>query len=175
MRKTLCSAAFVTVLCLGGAASAQDTTIRAGKEGAKIHAGGTRVEAGQDGRVIIQAPNAQIETGAHADDSNTANTAVVSSEGDSELDLTGDGQRKTLSCNGDTEVSVTGSSNDYTFKGVCKSVEVTGSSNKVSLDVVGELEVTGTDNTITWRRAKGDARKPKISSTGSNNTVRQAK
>jgi hypothetical protein len=46
--------------------------------------------------------------------------------------------------------------------------------NKVMLDGVGKLAVTGTGNDVTWKRALGDAKKPRVAVTGLNNKVSKA-
>lgn len=77
-------------------------------------------------------------------------------------------------CSPGTEVEVTGASNTVTVTGECKSVTVSGASNKVKVEAVGTITVTGSDNAVTWKRGLGKA-KPKVSRTGVNNKVSQEK
>jgi hypothetical protein len=69
---------------------------------------------------------------------------------------------------------ISGATNGLTFTGDCKGVSVSGSMNKVMLDGVGKLAVTGTGNNVTWKRALGDAKKPKVAVTGLDNKVSKA-
>lgn len=90
-------------------------------------------------------------------------------------ELMGSGKTKTIVCQKGSEVSITGSSNTYTLTGECKRISVTGSENKVTAETVANLDVTGSDNTVTWQHGAGGAAKPKTSSTGTNNSLAQAK
>jgi hypothetical protein len=82
------------------------------------------------------------------------------------------GERRTLTCDGDT-LRITGQKNTVTVTGECRKVDVSGSNNTVSIESVASIEVTGTNNRITWQRAlNGDH--PRVSTTGLNTVTRAA-
>lgn len=93
----------------------------------------------------------------------------------SQVELIGTARQQTVACSGDTEVSIKGASNDITLTGECKSVSVRGSANTVRIDTVGRLEVKGSANNVSWKKASGGAKKPKVDSAGVGNKVFQAK
>jgi len=80
----------------------------------------------------------------------------------------------THACTPGTVVEVTGASNTVTLTGECKSITVSGASNKLKAEAVGAITVTGSDNAVTWKRGLGKS-KPKVSRTGVNNKVTQEK
>jgi hypothetical protein len=52
-----------------------------------------------------------------------------------------------------------------TVTGDCRKVDVSGTSNTVSIEAVAAIEVTGTNDRVTWQRSlRGDA--PRVSRTG---------
>jgi hypothetical protein len=90
------------------------------------------------------------------------------------IEVTGTDETSTHKCSPGTEVEITGASNTVTLTGECKSVTVNGSSNKVKVEAVGAITVTGSDNAVTWKRGHGKS-KPKVSRTGVSNKVSQEK
>ncbi|MFP2911097.1 DUF3060 domain-containing protein [Pyxidicoccus sp. 3LFB2] len=90
------------------------------------------------------------------------------------IEVTGTAQTSTHACTPATEVEIAGASNTVTLTGECKSVTVSGSSNKVKVEAVKSITVEGSDNAITWKRGHGKA-KPKVSRSGVNNKVSQEK
>ncbi|MBN8231540.1 DUF3060 domain-containing protein [Corallococcus macrosporus] len=103
-------------------------------------------------------------------------TAVAQddAEGAGDIDITGSGETSTHECTPETKVEVTGASNTVTLTGECKSVSVTGTGNKVKVEATRAIEVTGSSNSVTWKRGHGKS-KPKISRTGMDNKVTQEK
>jgi hypothetical protein len=93
----------------------------------------------------------------------------------SQVEIIGTARQQTVACTGATEVSIKGASNDITLTGDCKSVSVRGSANKVSIDTVGRIEVKGTANNVSWKKASGSQKKPKVNSAGVDNKVFQAR
>jgi hypothetical protein len=84
--------------------------------------------------------------------------------------LTMSGERRTVACAGDT-LRITGQKNTVTVTGECRKVDVSGSSNTVAIESVAAIEVTGTNNKVTWQRAlNGDH--PRVSTTGLNTVTR---
>jgi Protein of unknown function (DUF3060) len=86
--------------------------------------------------------------------------------------MTSSGQRRSIACDGET-VQITGSRNTLTITGDCQKVDVAGTGNVVTIEAVERIEVTGTNNRVTWQRAlRGDA--PRVSRTGLGNTIARA-
>ncbi|RYZ42054.1 MAG: DUF3060 domain-containing protein [Myxococcaceae bacterium] len=92
----------------------------------------------------------------------------------SNFEVTGSNETATHECKPGSTVEITGESNKVTLTGECKSVNVNGSNNTVTVEATSAIDVTGMSNSVTWKRGHGKS-KPKISRTGMNNKVVQAK
>jgi hypothetical protein len=97
------------------------------------------------------------------------------------------GKGATWDCNKDPIVSIEHGNGTYTLKGSCKSVDLTGGNNnltiestgsinvigahnKVAIDTVDSINIVGSENTVTYKGAvHGDA--PSVSKIGTNNIV----
>lgn len=78
---------------------------------------------------------------------------------------------KTIPCNNrEIEILKEATSNTFNFTGECKKITVTGVSNKVTVDKVGEIIVNGTSNDVFYGDGI-DGKKPKITKTGISNSV----
>jgi hypothetical protein len=144
--------------------------------------GRTSVKVGKDGNVEVKTGNTTVKTG-DADADQPGATVVETQDEDAggdekpaggKLEISGTGANETHRCTPKTEVDVSGSGNEVTLTGECKSVTVSGADNKVKVEAVAAIEVTGSGNEVTWKRAVG-AKKPKVSRTGVNNKVTQAR
>lgn len=93
---------------------------------------------------------------------------------DDKLEVSGMGGNATHHCTPKTEVEINGSDNTVTLTGDCKSITVSGANNKVKAEGVATIDVSGSGNEVTWKRAVG-GKKPKVSRTGVNNKVAQAR
>jgi hypothetical protein len=83
-------------------------------------------------------------------------------------------QTVTHACTGgNVQVLIAGNKNTVTLTGDCAKVSVTGNRNIVTVDGVGEVNVMGNKNTLTWKRGIG-GKKAKVSNTGNGNKVRRA-
>lgn len=146
--------------------------------------GHTSVKVGKDGSVQVKTGNTSVNTQAEGtEELGGADVEAQDEEGASaggeqqagaELVLSGSGSQETHRCSPKTAVNISGSDNDITLTGECKSVSVNGSTNKVKVEAVATIDVTGSDNQVTWKRAVG-AKKPKVNRTGHNNKVSQAR
>lgn len=97
------------------------------------------------------------------------------------------GKGATWDCKQDPVVSILHGNGNYTIKGSCKSVSltggnntltiagtdsinITGAHNKVAIDTVDSINIVGSDNTVTYKAAaRGDT--PSVSKIGTNNVV----
>ena len=144
--------------------------------------GRTSVKVGKDGSVQVRAGNTSVNTqAAGAEELGGADVEVEDEgAGDGEkqagaaLEISGSESQESHRCSPATEVNISGSDNDITLTGECKRVSVNGSTNKVKVEAVAAIDVTGSDNQIIWKRAVG-AKKPKVNRTGHNNKVTQAR
>jgi len=157
MSKAIRSSLVGLTVCFALAAGAQDT-----------------VQVGKDGKVKLQSGSSKIEVNTDDDDEGTR-TQSSSSSSSSAVEVVGTARNQKVACSGNTEVVIKGASNNITVTGECKSVKVLGSANSVTVDTVGELEVKGTANSVSWKKALGGAKRPKVDSAGVENKVFQAK
>jgi hypothetical protein len=97
------------------------------------------------------------------------------------------GKGGTWDCKQDPVVSIEHGNGTYTLKGACKSINltggnntltvastgsinITGAHNKVAIDTVDSINIVGSDNTVTYKAAAhGD--NPSVSKIGTNNVV----
>jgi len=92
-------------------------------------------------------------------------------------------------CKSDPVVVITGGSARYTLTGECKSINVTGGHNTLTIESSGTLDITGASNTVTidavdainingaqnkvtWKKGKSSP-KPAISQLGQKNVITQ--
>lgn len=146
--------------------------------------GRTSVKVNKNGQVEVKAGNTTVKT--DAADAETGSAVVETSDEDEDtkgeekpeegkLEISGVGGNETHRCTPKmNEVEVTGSDNQLTLTGDCKSVTVSGANNKVKVEAVATIDVAGSGNEVLWKRAVG-AKKPKVSRTGVNNKVAQAR
>lgn len=87
------------------------------------------------------------------------------------IHIVGVGQGTTVACEG-RDVVVEGTEHDLTFTGDCASLTLTGTSNKVAIDLRpgAIVAVNGTDQTVKWRSPKA----PTVRVTGIDNHVSKA-
>lgn len=83
--------------------------------------------------------------------------------------VAGDQTKQTLACKNDS-VSVAGNGNTITLTGNCTQVIVAGNKNKISVAAVGEIVLSGNNNTVIWLKALKGV-KPRLVLTGKSNTV----
>lgn len=78
---------------------------------------------------------------------------------------------KTIPCNNrEIEVSEDATASNYRLTGECKKVTVAGVSNKVTVEKVGEIVVSGSSNKVIYGEGL-DGKKPKIKKTGVSTSV----
>jgi hypothetical protein len=104
----------------------------------------------------------------------TTKAAEASSGGGSaeSIQITDSHVDRTITCNG-TNVSVLGSHCELRLKGECGKVALAGSHNTLDVESAGRIEVTGSYNTVTWKRGP-EGRRPQIANLGQHNVISQA-
>ncbi|WP_141327802.1 DUF3060 domain-containing protein [Myxococcus sp. AB025B] len=180
MRNPFKSKAFVVIACVLGSmsASAQDedeaASVKVGKDGnVRVKAPGATIEA-RDGSARVRGGGVDIQAhGAAARDDDDA--AQTSSQSEGSLELVDSERTVKHDCGEGGKVEIVGSSNQVILTGTCESIEVTGSENKVSAHTVRRIETTGSDNSVVWKQGPQKGKKPRISNTGTNNRISQAR
>jgi len=79
-------------------------------------------------------------------------------------------QKKAIACTKNDDISISGIDEDVTVTGECGSVAVSGSTNKVTIDATARIQVSGSENTVRWRRELG-GKPPKIQKSGVDHKV----
>ncbi len=152
--------------------------------------GGTSVKVGKDGSVEVKTGNTSVKADGSGVDTRTGGTVVEARDTEVEaqdedeqdgeetagaqLEISSTGNTETHRCSPKTEVDISGSENEITLTGECKSVSVSGASNKVKVEAVGTITVVGSGNEVLWKKGVG-GKKPKVSRTGVNNKVAKAR
>jgi hypothetical protein len=77
---------------------------------------------------------------------------------------------RTMACTKQDEINVSGIEENVEVTGECASLQVSGADNHVTIEAVGRIGVSGSNNSIRWRRGAGGA-DPKISKSGVENKV----
>lgn len=114
--------------------------------------------------------NAPTNTAGNSN-ANAANSDSKAETSTEPLILSGTSESRTIPCNGrEVEVVEDSTANTYTLTGECKKLTVDGVSNKVNVEKVGEISVTGTSNKVTYVEGLG-GKKPKITKSGISTAV----
>jgi hypothetical protein len=77
-------------------------------------------------------------------------------------------------CQPNEDVFIDGASNTVTLTGPCRELQVDGANNKVTAEIIGSVSIEGANNLVTWKKALS-GKKPKVTTDGAGNTVKQAK
>lgn len=87
------------------------------------------------------------------------------------IEISGVEHQRSIECDG-RDVAVNGVDHVLTFTGACASLSVSGSGNKIVIDLKpgAVVDVNGTDQSVRWRSPKP----PKVSITGIDNSVSKA-
>jgi Protein of unknown function (DUF3060) len=97
----------------------------------------------------------------------TSPSPVATAPAGGNLSVAGIKESHTIACN-DSIVSVSGISNTVVITGHCKGLELSGVQNKVTVDAVDTIEVSGFNNQITYHTGS-----PSIDKSGDGNIVQQ--
>lgn len=87
--------------------------------------------------------------------------------------LAGSDSTYSYNCGGDDWVAINGKGNSITIRGECALLEINGSSNKISVESVGTIKLSGNNNDIRYTRAAAGKTKPVIKNKGAANTIRR--
>jgi DUF3060 family protein len=177
IRGTVLSGVVASLLLVPAMGAAQGrTSVKVGKDGSvEVKTGNTSVKAdgsGVDtrtGGTVVEARDTVVEAQDEDEDAQGGEEAAGA-----QLEISSSGNTETHRCSPKTEVSISGSENEITLTGECKSVSVSGADNKVKVEAVGTITVVGSGNEVLWKKAVG-GKKPKVSRTGVDNKVAQAR
>jgi hypothetical protein len=101
------------------------------------------------------------------DEEDPEDTSGIINPVEPELAITKNGQKVKHSCKADAPliVSIIGNNNQVTVDGECKKLVVTGNSNKVTIEAVGEISALGDNLDISYKRGLG-GKEPVITKVG---------
>lgn len=99
-------------------------------------------------------------------------TAAQVTEDDSSIEVMGEGTRVLLQCK-NRDVEITGTNHVIEFSDRCRSLSIMGSNNRVVVQEVDSVEITGTNNRVGYRRFVNgvEGRRPAQNISGSGNLV----
>jgi hypothetical protein len=100
----------------------------------------------------------------------TASGASIAQPSTNRAGFVSSGQTATLNCAGGA-AEIMGSNNVLTITGKCSKLDLAGSNNKITIEFASGATISfvGSSNAITWSSA--DAKPPKVSYVGSDNTL----
>lgn len=129
--------------------------------------------------IFLAACAGEVPENSNADENaNSANANAVENkeepvmEGDL-LFLEETGETAAYECK-KREVEISGTANNFNLTGECKKLTVSGVSNKVKVEKVGEIIVKGNSNKVTYGEGL-DGKEPKITKDGISPTVEKIK
>ncbi len=93
-------------------------------------------------------------------------------ETESSIEIMGDGARLLLQCK-NRDVEVTGTNNVVEFSDRCRSISIMGDSNRVVVQEVAKVEITGVNNRLGYRRFVNgvEGRRPSQEVSGTGNVI----
>jgi len=94
---------------------------------------------------------------------------VLGSGGSANITIAGRDQTRVIDCNGQ-RISITGRNNQVTVRGYCQAINIMGHDNRVFLETIGSIGVTGHDNHVIWSQGPNGI-VPRIFDTGHNNSI----
>ena len=105
--------------------------------------------------------------------SGVVTTIDVTRNASDKIVITGHDLKKTVDCAGH-DVIVDANDSVLTIRGECNEVQVNGSTNTITLNVVAKIVLNSADNVVRWKKAaKGD--KPVVVNHATGNKVEQVK
>ena len=81
----------------------------------------------------------------------------------------------TYVCGGGDWIAISGKGNSIRITGECAQLDVNGSSNKISIEAVAAIKISGNNNDIRYERAPEGKQRPTIKNKGAANTIRRDK
>lgn len=74
-------------------------------------------------------------------------------------------------CKADDWIAIEGKGNEITITGECSVLEVAGSDNRITIESVGTIRISGNNNDVRYERATNGKKKPAFKIKGSANSV----
>ena len=87
--------------------------------------------------------------------------------------LDGNESQYSYVCGGGDWVAISGKGNSITITGECQLLEINGSGNKISVESVASIKMSGNNNDIRYVRAPEGKKKPVVKNKGAANTIRR--
>lgn len=150
--------------------------VRSGDKKVEINTSESNTGSGSGEQVQVRTGDKNVEVKTSGGDTTVStekhgSTAEASTSG-STIAITEDNQKRTIDCSSGGKVSITGDEGEFTLKGNCAMLEVSGDENTIHAESVGVISVSGDDNHIFWKSGV-NGKSPSISDTGDQNSVNQ--
>src|SRR5262245_2748873 len=87
--------------------------------------------------------------------------------------LSGNESSYSYVCGGDDWVALNGKDNSLKITGDCALLEINGSGNKITVESVASIRISGNNNDVRYVRAPDGKKKPVITNKGAANTIRR--
>jgi hypothetical protein len=171
-------------------AGAAGTTVQSGNKTVKVGADGQTVNVDNgtnSGTVAVDGAAVNVNSGAKAVRVDAAGSAVNVNAGSAAADAVGapavngvwsvnggQGLVQSHACAANEDVSVSGQGHTLTLTGPCRTFNVAGQGNKIVTDFAERINVSGMNNTVSWK-AGANNQAPKVSVSGMGNAAPQLK
>lgn len=128
--------------------------------------------SGNEGSVVVKGSGEEnksvtISAGGIAVSDSTSD----SKKGEDVVKISGMSQSLSYECK-DRSFNVQGTSNTVKLSGQCQNLRVTGTTNRVDVEGVAAIDVSGIRNQVTWERGANN-KPPRIANSGINNSISQ--
>lgn len=155
--------ALMLSLTLSTVALAQDITVKTNRGAVTVKRAGGAVQVKTN-----KGTDVRVETDGKQEEVTGVELSGIRSDA---WMVDGQDKRLTHACARDEDVNVTGQDNDITLTGPCRHVQVSGQDNRVTTEQATSINASGMKNTVTWRRGPSREQKPRISTSGFDNSV----
>jgi hypothetical protein len=100
-------------------------------------------------------------------------TTITHAAADSRWTLTANETTYSYVCDGDDRVVLSGKGNSLRISGECEALEILGSNNRITIESVGAIKISGNNNDVAYERSTNGKRKPALKLKGAANSVRR--
>jgi hypothetical protein len=76
-------------------------------------------------------------------------------------------------CGGDDWIALDGKDNALTITGECSQLEIKGSNNRIKIEAVGTIRISGNNNDVRYERSSKGKQKPVFKIKGAANSIRR--
>jgi len=156
--------------------------VQKGNQNVKVKTGGTSVQVQgtdedddeQDVEVKTGGGATTVQTGGGKAVKVDAAGPVPGAAVDGTWTVNGAGRTEAHACAPNEDVAINGTGHVITLTGPCRGVAVSGTSNRVTIELAEKIAVSGMSNTASWK-AGPNGKKPRLAVTGMGNAAPQIK